>query len=843
MLIAALTTAVYWRVVHCGFIALDDPLYVTKNAWVQNGLTADSLRHALTDTADSTWHPVTWVSHLLDCELYGLNPGGHHLTSLGFHIANSLLLFWLWLTMTGAVWPSLCLGLLFAVHPLHVESVAWVAERKDVLSTFFGLLTMLAYCRYVRGPSRTCAAVTAALYALGLMAKPMLVTLPFVLLLLDVWPLGRAALPWTTAPGPHPWRGWFSGIALGPGNLGLLKEKIPLFGLSAAACLTTFWVERRGGAMEVLQDAPAWSHVANALLSYWRYVGKAVYPHDLAIFYPHPGASVSIAWAVVAGCGLVLSCALALLALRRYPYIAVGWFWYVGMLVPVVGLVQVGGQAMADRYMYTPLIGLSVIACWGLPDLLAGWRHRTALLAVVAVSAVTLLSVVCARQVALWKDTATLFGHALKVTPPNAMAHYILGNALMEGGDPGSAIGEFRRALAIAPELAGCHNNLGSAYLRTGQTALAAEQFRAVLALDPQHIRAHLNLAELASREQRDAEVVAHAEAFFRLLPDYLLRHSAWRAAEHAARARGMLVTALIRLGRWDEARTHLEEALRLQPDDASLHNDLGYVLMRQGQYETAASHCRQACKLAPDNAEGFDNLGRAFFGLAQFDAAANAFRRAHELAPDQLDPIVNLGSTYMEQGKATEALNWYRTALAKAEGDPRLQCLLGTALLRSGDPAQAVEYLRRAVGTDPTLADAHGRLALALDGLGLPEEALAEYRQALALRPEWPDILGRYALALIRRDHRTPADNQAAEQAALKACQLVSEQDPECLRALAWVYARTERPAKAAETARQAATRAMERKNTVLADCLKREFGPDGAILPAPLASEQAPP
>jgi len=442
--LAFLTLFAYLPVLDNGFVLLDDGLYVTRNAWVLKGITAAGLSRVWSANVANNWHPLTMLSHMLDCQLWGLEPAGHHLTSLLLHLANVLLLFAGLRRMTGALWRSAAAAALFAVHPLHVESVAWVAERKDVLSVLFWLLAMLCYSRYARQPSAGRYLLVALAMALGLMAKPMVVTLPFALLLLDLWPLGRLRL----VPG---WSRRLRQLAI---------EKLPLLALSAAASLVTLHYQKTS--VVGLEIVPWRLRLANAAVSYAAYLGKAWFPRHLAVFYPLP-LEISLWKATAAGALIAILTALAIRRARQAPWLLVGWLWFLGTLVPVIGLVQVGRQAMADRYMYLPSIGLFLAVCWELPAL-AGARARwRAVLAAVSLAAILALTAATRAQARQWSDSATLFRHALAVTRDNYIAHIGLAKALMQEKDWTGAAEQYRAALALRPGLTEARKGLEEA--------------------------------------------------------------------------------------------------------------------------------------------------------------------------------------------------------------------------------------------------------------------------------------------------------------------------------------------------------------------------------------------
>ena len=533
--LAFLTIGAYARTAGNGFIDLDDQAYVTTNPMVQAGLTWRGIAWAFTTSHSANWHPLTWLSHMLDVQMYGMNAGGHHLTSLALHVASTLLLFCLFLRMTGALYPSVFVAAVFGLHPLHVESVAWVAERKDVLSAFFWILTTLAYVSWAekKGTARYVAVL--ALFLLGLLSKPMLVTLPFTLLLLDVWPLRRPGLP-------------------------LLFEKIPLFLLAAVSSAVTFLVQRGYGAMRLSDRVPFGLRVENALVAYAAYLGKAIAPVRLAVFYPHP-AHAYPAWQV-AGAALFLTAAtlIVLHERRSRPWLAVGWLWFLGTLVPVIGLVQVGPQALADRYTYVPMIGLSAAVGFGASELArrsAAARHASASLLLIAVAAWTGLTW---RQVGLWKDDRTLFGHLVDIMPRNHLGYGILGNVNLREGRCDEAILDYRRALELQPRYPLWSSNLGRAFLLSGRISEAKAEFEAALRDAPDLAAAHHQLGYiLATRGDLDG-AIEHYEAAVRYDPDVPEAHY-------------NLGGTLLQKGRIDDAIAQFERALEIAPDFAPARN------------------------------------------------------------------------------------------------------------------------------------------------------------------------------------------------------------------------------------------------------------------------------
>jgi len=553
---------VYWPLMYHDFINLDDNVYVTENPNVRSGFTKAGFIWAFTKTHSANWHPLTWLSHMLDCQLFGLNAGMHHLTNLIFHIANSVLLFMVLMRMTGALWRSAFVAALFALHPLHVESVAWIAERKDMLSTLFWVLSMWAYVRYAEQPRVNRYLAVVMFFVLGLMSKAMLVTLPFVLLLMDYWPLGRVQLGRRENTGKSRFhRSSF---------FHLVWEKAPLFVLALISCVLTFLVQEQGGGVASSDEFPLNTRISNALVSYTVYMGKMIWPSDLSVFYPHPG--IIPRWEPIAAGLLVASLSiLCIRAVRTRPYLAVGWLWYLGTLVPVIGLVQVGNQAMADRYTYIPLIGLFIMIAWGVPDLLRKWRYRKTIIAICTGLILSAIMVCTWVQIRHWKDGISLFKHALNVTVNNHLAHNNLGLLLLNQGRANEAIRHYFKAIKIKPRWALAHYNMGVAKAGQRKFAEAIEHYSEAIKLNPNSSKAHNNLANVLLAQRRFDAAIAHYLEALRINPDYGNAHS-------------NIGIAFAAKGDLNEAISHFREALRLNPDDYRMRQNLERALkQRQG--------------------------------------------------------------------------------------------------------------------------------------------------------------------------------------------------------------------------------------------------------------------
>jgi NADPH:quinone reductase-like Zn-dependent oxidoreductase len=562
-LLIALTVAVFWGVQHNDFVSYDDPVYVTENPMVREGLTGRGVAYAFTGIVASNWQPITVLSHQLDVTLFGVDPRGHHLVNLAFHAVNATLLFWFFRRTTGSIGRSAVVAALFALHPLRVESVAWIAERKDVLSTFFWLLTLIAYARYARKPTGTGYALVTLLFMLGLMAKSMLVTLPLVLLLLDFWPLRR-----------------FPGNSARPGErtalaLGLVKEKAPLVVMSLVISGAAVYSQRAGAALRSAEAFPLYERVTNAVLSYAMYVVKSFWPANLAVFYPHPKTAI-VLWQV--GLAVLVLAAVTVAVLRAAhtrPYLAVGWFWYVVTLVPVIGLVQIGSQAMADRYSYVPGIGLAVMLVWGTADAVAGSAMWTRVAAAAAIIVVAALGLQTRAQVRVWRDSETLYRHALRVTNGNYPAHVNLGYILAERGEFAEAARHFESAAEIEPNATEALYNLAGAHYLMGNHGRAAELYRQVLGINPDdpesHAKLALSLMRLGqTRETRTTRPRARCFSNFNAgpRPDEESSMRIWRFHEHGELSNLRLEDAPIPTPKADEALVKIEYAA-LNPADA----------------------------------------------------------------------------------------------------------------------------------------------------------------------------------------------------------------------------------------------------------------------------------
>ena len=626
--LVAVTWAVFGQTLAHDFVNFDDHIYVYENPLVVKGLSTEGIVGAFTHTHALNWHPLTTLSHMLDCQLYGLNAGGHHLTNVILHTISVLLLFLVLSQMTGGLWRSAFVAALFAIHPLHVESVAWVAERKDVLSGVFFMLTLAAYSHYARAPSRSRYLLVALLFACGLMSKPMLVTLPFVLLLLDYWPLDKFK---------------DENSEVGSRLRRLVMEKIPFLALSTCSCLVTLFTQRQGP--HAMDQLPFLWRLNNAFVSYLTYIWQMLWPVRLAVFYPHPNNRLPLVEVTVA-IAFLIGVSLLVIRLRQSkPYLVTGWFWYLGMLVPVIGLIQVGEQAHADRYTYLPQIGLYIVIVWSIGDLLleSTSRVRRATVGVAAAIIIVSLSACAFGQTTYWKNSEKLWNHTLSVTSDNDVAHNNLGFLFLRSGELDKAISEFQTALDIRSRNTQRHYSLGAALIQN-------------------------NMGNAFARKQLWNEAIGHLQEAARLRPDY-------------ADAYFNLGSVLFQQGRIDDAITQWRKALAIRPTDAEAHRNVASALRKQGNVKGAIAEYEQALNITPEDTVALNNL--AWILATSSDASIRDGARSVTLAVKAVqasgdkDPnlIRTLAAAHAAVGQFAEAVATAATAkaLATTQNKPEL--------------------------------------------------------------------------------------------------------------------------------------------------------------------------
>jgi protein O-mannosyl-transferase len=626
------TFSIYSQVQYHEFINYDDDIYITNNLNVQTGFTSESLEWAITNFITGNWSPVIWFSHMLDYQLYGLQPKGHHFTSLSFHISNSLLLFFVIFRMTGGIWKSSFVATMFALHPLNVESVAWAAERKNVLSTFFMFLTMLSYIRYADKPTFKRYCLVFLFFSLGLMTKPMLVTLPFVLLLLDYWPLARLNFDHNTYD--------LSISEKYPSKYSLVLEKIPLFLISVAISIVTFIAQKSSGAMNFTENLTFALRLSNAMVSYLEYLEKMFWPHKLSIFYPHPVTALSLWQGIFCGLSLLAITIISIRLIRRAPYFIVGWFWFLGTMVPVSGIVQVGGQSMADRYAYIPIIGIFIIIAWGVPELISKWRHKEKVLPISAGIIVFIFMILTWKQVSYWKNSITIFNHSIRVTdnkyPGFALVYNNLGLSQLANNNNDDAIFNFKRAIMLNPKFPAAYSNLGNVMVSEGMYDEAISLYITSIKIKPDYADAYNNLGN----------------------------------ALHAK-------------GKYEQAILVFNNAIKIKSDFYQAYNNLGNALLAERMYEEAISMYKFSIKLNPDYSEAHYNLGNALSAITMNVEAVSHYKAAIKINPEHALAYNNLGVSLLEQNMDEEAINYFQAATRIRPGFLEAQKNLEIVLFR----------------------------------------------------------------------------------------------------------------------------------------------------------------
>jgi len=822
LFLAAAALMAFWQVFQCDFIYYDDPAYVTENVHIRHGITIEAIRWAFTTGQASNWHPLTWMSHMLDVQLFGLTPRWHHLTNLLFHIANTLLLFFVFQRMTKAPWRSAFVAALFALHPLHVESVAWVAERKDVLSAFFWMLTMCAYIHYVERPRLKSYLAVLTFFALGLMAKPMLVTLPFVLLLMDYWPLGRMQGEGSTEregrsakqntsvvrealsankkkgkSGKKLARGSGSGqISRGveieekPADdkyqwaliRPLIREKIPFFAMTALSCVATFIAQQKGGAVQSIEVFTPGVRIANAFVSYILYIGKMVWPRNLAVFYPHPG--LWHLWQVLVAVLLLGAVTLTVIrTAKRFPYLAVGWLWFTGTLVPVIGIVQVGAQAMADRYTYIPLIGLFIMTAWGIPELLKEWQptHPPRKEVLFASSAIILacLFVVTWTQVGYWRNSIALYDHALKVTDRNDTIYNARGVAYTRLGSSRQAIADYDRAVEINPEHVDAYHNRGVAYAKLGNFRQAIADYDRAIRINPEHAWSYHGrgaaYAKLGNRRQaiedygRAIEMdPEYAEAYnnrgvtYGEIGDLRQAISNYNRAIEIdpgyAEAYNNRGVAYDGLGDHRRAISDFDRAVEINPELAQVYNNRGLAFGRLGNPGQAISNYDRAIEINPKYADAYSNRAAAYGSLRNYTQAVEDYDKAVEIDPGYAKAYYNRGVAYSELGNHRQAIEDYDRAVQIDPGYAKAYYNRGVAYSELGNHRQAIEDYDRAVQIDPGYAKAYYNRGVAYGELGNHRQEIEDYDRAVQINPEYADAYNNRGVAYAKLGNRDRA-------------------------------------------------------------------------------------
>jgi len=661
---------VYGQMLGHEFVYYDDHQYAAENSHVKAGLTVDGLKWAFSTLYVEFWHPLTWLSLMLDTQLFGVAPGGYLFSNLLLHILNALLLFTFFYRSTGSLWQSGLVAALFALHPINVESVAWIAQRKDVLSTFFWMLTLLCYRIYVEKPGlKNYLGVVFALI-LGLMAKPVLITLPFVLLLLDYWPLGRLSTGASLKS--------FSNSALI-----LFREKIPLIAVSAAAGAITYLAQQKGGGIKSVAAVSLAERIFNALISYVGYIVNMLWPFKLACYYPFP---TSFALWQVGGSLLllVLITWFAVRSARRHPFLIVGWLWYLGTLFPVIGLVKIGAFAMADRYGYLPLIGIYVLAAWGVPELTARLPHRRALMNCLAALALIICMLTTWHQVRFWQNKSTLFTRALNVTSNNWFAHNALGLDFLRREKFDQALNQFFKAIDIVPNYIRTYINLSITYTRQNNLSEAIRYMSAAEEMNPDLVEVQQGLGILYEQQGDPEKALAHFRRALELEPE----------AASAHKHMGNLMAAG---GRLDEAINHYARSLALQPGDARLHYNLGLAFEKQGNDDKAGEQYLAALKINPDDADAHYNLANVMTRQKNYDAAIGHYQKALASQPDLIPALYNLAYVHASKKEYDRSIAILLEAADLQPDNPGIFYNLAGLYALQNKTAESIQWLAAA--------------------------------------------------------------------------------------------------------------------------------------------------
>jgi len=636
--IAASILIVYLQVANHEFTNYDDDKYVSENRLIQKSLSIETIVKVLTIETAGNWHPVTMLSHMLDYHMYGMEPGCHFLTNVLFHTLNTVLLFFLLKNTTGYLWRSAFVAILFALHPLHVESVAWISERKDVLSTFFWLLTIRSYTHYSRYSVLKRYIIVMLFLILGLMTKPMLVTLPFVLILFDFWPLKR-----------HETEGFTCSR--------IFYEKIPLFILIVASSIITMIYQQKGGAVKTIASYPFYIRIENAIVSYIAYIGKILWPFRLAAYYPHTGEPPFLQ-IVVSLAILFFIILLSLYYSKKKPWFIFGWFLYLGTLVPVIGFVQVGSQALADRYTYIPSIGIFIMLVWTIADFFSKYRYKKAGATIATVSIISILIILSWLQTSYWQNSITLFKHALNVTANNHIAHNNLGLALKKSGKTKKAISHYKKSIDIKPGYVIAHNNLGVALSETGNIEEAIKHYATAIKIMPEFINPHINLASIFLDTGKPEKAVDECR-------------KALKVSSEKPELFIILGDALSALEKTDRAAEQYKKAISIDPYSTIAHNRFGAFLFKNNKIDRALSHFKKALTIEPGNKNFQANYTTALNTLALMHASKNDFNKAVFyfkkillIKPDKKDVYYNLACMYARQDNIKESIKWFTKAI-----------------------------------------------------------------------------------------------------------------------------------------------------------------------------------
>ena len=756
--LAVVTLAVYWQVRQFDFVNFDDVVYVKENRHVQSGITLDSVRWAFSTTHAEFWHPLTWLTLMVDYEIYGLKAGGYHVTNVILHILSTLLLFWLLNRMTGAVWKSAFVAAAFALHPLHVEPVAWISQRKDVLSALFWMLTLCLYVRYTENPVIRRYLAVLCTFLLALMSKPMVVTLPVIMILLDYWPLGRFA---QRQEGIFRWQ---------------FKEKIPFFILSAVFSVITIYTQSPGKQMppvsritgELLYGVThLGTRISNALVYFVSYLEKIFWPHHLAVFYPFP-ETFPLMQVVGAALLILVISAVTIVTVKRRPFLLVGWLWFLIALLPVIGIIRKGFFAIADHYVYLPFIGIAIMTAWGIPSLIPSAETRKKVLFPLTIALLAVLTFLTWQQCAHWKNSFELFNHTARVTRDNYLAYTNRGNANVLLGRYQQAIEDCTKALQIKPDYSYAYFNRGFAYGKLGQYQRAIEDLTRGIRLKPDDGSGYFNRGNAYGKLGQYQRAIEDYNLGIRLKPD--------KAEGYANRG-----DAYGALGQYQQAIENYNEAIRLKPVYAEAYYHRGHAYYRLGQKARAIQDYNEAIRLKPDFAEGYYiNRGNIYNELGGYQQAVENYNKAIRLKPDDAEAYYNRGNVYYRNGRYQLAIEDYKKSIQLKPDHDKAYYNRGNAYMKFNQYQSAIQDYSKAMRINPQYVKAYNNRGIAYYRLKEPLLAIKDFDEAIRLKPDYAEAyfnrgnayneLGQYQAAIenysqsirLKQDYVQAYDNRA---------------------------------------------------------------------------------
>jgi tetratricopeptide (TPR) repeat protein len=768
--IVAATFVAYEPIRHNGFVNYDDTGYITENPNVTGGITQQSIKWALTSLYAANWHPLTWLSHMADCQIFGLNPVGHHFANVSIHIVNALLLFWILNSISSSLWASAFIAAVFALHPLQVESVAWAAERKTVLSGLLWLLTMAVYIRYARKPGFGPYMLLLFVFGICIMTKPSVVTLPLVLLLLDYWPLER--IRW--------------------GQIGrLILEKIPLLVMSAVSSIMTIIAQKGGEAVVSLDTIPLDTRITNVFSSYIKYIGKLIWPSELAVFYPPSYPAISKTTTAVYILLFILITGISIYIGRRRKYMAVGWLWFVGTLVPMIGLIQAGFQVMANRYMYLSMLGLLIIIAMGCKELIAKHPRLKTVAAVMGVISLSCLLVLTRMQVRHWQNSLTLFEYALKTTKNNVVIETYYGCALLEAGQLDEAEKHLNNAMRIIPT-AKALSNLGKVYIKQGKTNEAISCFTSLLRQNETSADGHYYLALSLGMQKKYDEAIKHLARTLEIEPNY-------------PDARNKMALALMATGRLDEAVASFNKLLQKNKNSEEIHYNLAVALGKQNKFDEAIQHLARVLVIDPNYPDARNKMALALVTIGRLDEAVSCYNALLEHQKDSAEIHYRLAVVLGMQNKYDEAIKHLARVLELDPNYPDAHNKIGTLLASTGRLDEAIEHFSEALRTDTDKTKQYSNLARAYQQLGKYEEAIQSWTKAAELKPNDIGIINNLAWLMATVNNTSIENAKKATEFAEHACELTGYKDPSLLDTLAAAYAASGGFEEAATTAQKA--------------------------------------